>query len=370
MSNDKTGAYAAAELGSALRGENPGRNVRSFAGLVDDRETLRLLNYYDGLLGPETDIEDTEIGRLIISNAATETIDEAVRHGSVSQMKSATGLTANEQEGGDIYSDAAEQLSYEGAIGLVFGSPGAGKTATTLDVARAWRVRTGGTIIGNTSWDGFDQIVNSDREMLEAMASVEGPVLAVLDEIAQELSGFGSGNKAAEQFSDSLLFIRKKEDKHGPYAKQGSVLLIGHTRTKTARSIRRVASFAINKPSRTDPGRAELLSSEGGVDDWQHEADYKGLTDTAESYPEREASEFDIILDDDDSGEETESPDDIRKEEHIRTAITAADSGMTYGEVADLVPYTSDWVGKVYRAWNNDNRHTEIVSKDTAPADD
>jgi len=50
MGNDKTGAYAAAELGSKLRGEDPGENVRSFAGLVDDRRTLRLLNYYDGLI--------------------------------------------------------------------------------------------------------------------------------------------------------------------------------------------------------------------------------------------------------------------------------------------------------------------------------
>jgi hypothetical protein len=369
MSNDKTGAYAAAELGSALRGDDPGRNVRSFAGLVDDKRTLRLLNYYDGLLGPGKDIEETRIGQLIISNAATETIDEAVRHGSVSQMKSATGLTGNEREGGDLYSDAAEQLSFEGAIGLVFGSPGAGKTATTLDVARSWKVRTGGSLIGNTSWDGFDRIVRSDREMLEAMAEIEGPVLAVLDEIAQELSGFGTGNKAAEQFSDSLLFIRKKEAKHGPYAKQGSVLLIGHTRTKTAKSIRRVASFAINKPSRTDPGRAELLASEGGVDDWEHEADYQGLTDTAESYPEREASEFEIMLEDD-SEEESADPEEIRKEEHIRTAITAADSGMTYAEVSELVPFTSDWVGKVYRDWTNDNRHTEIVPKEKPPADD
>jgi len=30
--SDKTGAYAAAELGSKLRGEDPGELVRSFAG--------------------------------------------------------------------------------------------------------------------------------------------------------------------------------------------------------------------------------------------------------------------------------------------------------------------------------------------------
>ena len=59
MSNDKTGAYAAAELGSKLRGEDPGSNVRDFAGLIDDKSTIRLLNYYDSLLPADQPIEDT-----------------------------------------------------------------------------------------------------------------------------------------------------------------------------------------------------------------------------------------------------------------------------------------------------------------------
>jgi len=162
--------------------------VRSFAGLVDDKRTLRLLNYYDGLLPPGKSIEEeTPIGRLIISNAATETMDEAVRHGSVSQMKSATGLTGNDKDGQDLYARAAKELGHEGSIGIVFGSPGAGKTATTIDIAQSWRVRTGGTIIGNTTWEGFDYQIHSDVDMLETMASIDGPVLALLDEIAQKL---------------------------------------------------------------------------------------------------------------------------------------------------------------------------------------
>ena len=342
--SDKSSAYAAAELGSKLRGEDPGEHVRSFAGLIDDRQTLAILNYYDGLLPDDQPIEETRIGRLIISNAATKTMDEAVRHGSVSQMKSATGLTGQEREGGDLYRDAAAELSHEGAIGLVFGAPGSGKTATTLDVALSWKIRTGGSLIGNTSWDGFDRVVRSDREMLEAMAEIKGPVLAILDEIAQELSGFGSGNKAAEQFSDSLLFIRKKESKHGPNPKRGSVLLVGHTRTKTAKSIRRVASLAIEKPSRSDPGRARLLSSEGGKDDWQEEADYKGLTDTAEDYPEHEPSEFAIVLDDEDETPSVDA-DSVRREEAVSKAIRAVVAhDMTYADAGDLVGYSAGWV--------------------------
>ena len=364
MSNDKTGAYAAAELGSKLRGEDPGESVRNFAGLIDHKPTIRLLNYYDSLLPADQPIEETRIGRLIISNAATQMVDEAVRHGSVSQMKSATGLTGNEKDGGDLYAAAAKELSYEGAIGLVFGSPGAGKTATTVDVAQAWKIRTGGTIIGNTTWDGFDHQISSDREMLETMANVKGPVLAVLDEIAQELSGFGSGNKAAETFSNRALFIRKSEEKHGPYPKRGSMLLVGHTRTKTAKSIRRVASFAIDKPSRSDPGRATMLESQGGKDEFTEAGDYKGLTDTAENYAEHEASEFEIIMDEDGEGDSEPAAEDVDKQRQIKTAIRLCREGMPYKEVAAGLDYGEDWVGKIYRNWRDQDRHTELVPKE------
>lgn len=363
MSNDKTGAYASAELGSELRGESPGESVRSFAGLVDDPAKLRLLNYYDSLLPADTPIEETEIGRLIIRNAATETIDQAVRHGSVSQMKAATGLTGQTRDGGDLYADAAEQLSYEGSVGLVFGSPGSGKTATTLDVANAWKIRTGGTIIGNTSWDGFDQVVSSDREMLEAMAETTGPVLAILDEIAQELSGFGTGNKAAEKFSDSLLFVRKQEDQHGQHPKRGSVLLVGHTRTKTAKSIRRVASFAINKPSRSDPGIARLLSSEGGKDQFEEAGEYKGLTDTAENYPEHEASTFNIVMNDEEADADNADQEDITRSQEIARAIHAVENlNKTQQEAADMSQYSKGWINTRIREYK-DGEHRELVEQ-------
>jgi len=364
MSNDKTGAYAAAELGSKLRGKDPGELVRKYAGLVDDKSLLSLLNYYDSLLGPNESIEDTEIGELLVSDAATHMIDEAVRHGSVSQMKTATGLTGQERDGGDLYARAAKELAHEGAIGLVFGSPGAGKTATTIDVAQAWKIRTGGTIIGNTTWDGYDYQVKSDVEMLETMASIEGPVLAVLDEIAQELSGFGSGNKAAEQFSNRALFIRKMEEQHGQYPKRGSMLLVGHTRTKTAKSIRRVASFAIDKPSRSDPGRATFLESQGGRDEFTEDGDYRGLTDTAENYAEHEASEFEIVMDDDrDGDQENDSPDSIRRQEAVEKAIRlVVKHDMTYADAGDVVGYSAAWVSDRMAEYR-DGKHGDPVNE-------
>ena len=371
MTSDKSSAYAAAEgrdfLAGELRDKSP-KYVREFAGLVDDRKTLDLLNYYCSLWREVgEDFLETRLADTLISNAATGTIDEAFRAGNISQLKGMTGLTSQTRDGDDLLSEAAKRLSDEGSIGLVLGPPGSGKTALTLDAARIWKARTGGTLIGNTSWDGFDSVVSSDLELLKKMGHTEGPVLSVIDETAQELSGFGSGNKAAEEFSDSLTFVRKKEEQHGPHAKKGSVLMVNHTRTKTAKCFRDLCTFAIEKPSRNDPGRARLLDSEGGKDSFEEEFTVQGITDTAENYSEHEASEFEIVGSDDGDGlEEDDGPDadTVRREEAIRTAIQAVEyQDMNYGEAAGLVDYSKEWVGKVYRDWRDDDQHTEIVSK-------
>jgi len=64
-----------------------------------------------------------------------------------------------------------------------------------------------------------------------------------------------------------------------------------------------------------DPGIARLLESEGGKDEFEEAGDYKE-------------------------------------------------------EIASGLSYSSDWVGKVYRSWRGENRHTEIVPKQNPPADD
>lgn len=346
----KNNAYAAAELASSLR-DDPGEHVRPWAGMIDDKETLRLLNHLDTVAsGP---VEETRVGREILANAATEMIDESVRAGNVSQMKSATGLTNQSEKKERFFVEIADRLTHEGAVGLVFGSPGSGKTSIVLDTAQVWRAVTGGHVIANVDWEGADAQFSSDQEMLELMASYQGPVLAILDEIAQELSGFGTGSKKAEAFSDSLLFIRKRQEEHGQYAKRGSVLSVAHTRTKTAKEIRRVASFAVEKPDKTRPDRARILESEGGKDEWQELSNYQGITDTAETYDEYQASSFEVSEDYDDDGD-SESAQNAEKRQAIRTALSLhLEQGMTQADAGAAVGYSSGWVADKAKKYRN-----------------
>jgi len=337
--------YASAELASALR-DDPGEYVREWAGLIDDRETLEYLIYLDHLW--DVPVEETEMGRQIISKAATETIDESVRQGNVSQMKAATGMTNNSSNEGEFFWEIASRLAHEGTIGLVFGSPGSGKTAKMLDVGMAWKGRTNGRIFGNITADVLDNEFYSDREMFEVMASFNGQSLGLIDEVAQELDGMGSRNTQATEFCNRMRMIRKREKEHGPFAKRGSALLVAHTRNGTAKDIRRMASFAIEIPNKRNPGQVVLLDSKDGSDEWNRYDSYSGITDTDAEYDEHQASEFEIT---DDEGQDDEYPhrpdnwEEIRlaMKRHIEDDMTLVDA-LDHSEIGPSDPSTlSKW---------------------------
>lgn len=364
MSSNKSdqSVYAAGQAREFLANElsnKENRYIREFAGLIDDDEVLDWLNYRCSIYADEgDDFLDTRLARTVIRSAATRTADRAFKEGAASQLQGLVGLTNHTQDGQDLYSTVTkEYLAHEGAIGLAFGQPGSGKTASTIDVGLAWQVRTGGALIGNTEWDGFERHVETDREMLEAMAEIEGPVLAILDEIAQDLSGFGSGNKRAEAFSDALLLVRKKEKEHGPYPKKGRVLMVSQTRKKTAKPLREIASFGIQKVSVADPGRAKLLESDADSDKFEEVEEYKGLTDTAANYGEYDPSPFKIVEsgDEDDEGNDVDASD-VERDAAIKNALRAVkpwtdESGMKYEDAGEIVGYSETWVGNRVSEW-------------------
>lgn len=369
--------YSAAQGREFLRDELQDKSnewVREFAGMVDDRQTLDVLNHYCSLWQEMDDPDlppqflDSRMGQLIIRGASTQAVDRAYQSGNASMLQGMVGLTDSSADAQDAIGACSKRLGNEGAIGLILGPPGAGKTATTLDIARSWGARTGGRIIGNTSWDGFDAVVTSDHDLLEDMAHHRGPVLAVIDETAQELSGFGTDSKKAEQFANSLTFVRKAEQDHGPHAKRGSVLMVSHTRKRTAAPFRRLCTFAVEKPSRDDPGRLRLLETEGGKDSFSEGDEYKGLSDTRESYPEHEASEFRIEMDDGDQ-DDGPDPNQIERRQAIATAIRAAkpwrdDDGMSAREIStngqEIVTYSRTWVSDRLREWRQGD-HRDVV---------
>jgi hypothetical protein len=362
--NDQS-VYAAAQGRSYLRGELEDRKpewVREFAGLIDDGDTLDLLNYYCSLWADDDslgDFLDTRLAEVIVRSAATGMADRAFRSGNVSQLQGMVGIRDTGQgDGGDALAQLARRLAEEGTVALVVGPPGSGKTATTLDVARAVVARTGGHVIGNTGWDAYDAVVRSDREMLDEMQAREGQVLAVIDEVAQVLTSRGEQAQDVDKFARALKFVRKQEP-GDEFAKRGSVLLVGHTLKDTGAELRRLATLAIQKPSRADPGRVRILDSEGGADDFDEVATFRGLTDTRENYPEHEASEFEILGADDGDGDDDGDAldaDDLRRQERVRSFLLACKpwsdtQGVSQKDAAADLGYSTSWASDRKAEW-------------------
>jgi hypothetical protein len=375
MSNDNSDtAYSAAELGSFARGETEKDNelLRPFAAVVGNSERVGWLNYLDSLISEDERVDggllDTNLGQEMVRNSATVAADRAAHDGNVSQMQATVGLTSNAGDGGDLLGKAAQKLAQEGAIGLTFGPPGAGKTATVLDTAMTWKARTGGLVVSNIDAPQVvDRLVSTDAEALDVMQSTPKPVLLALDEVREQLKS--DNRKRAEQFADALRLIRKKED-GDDYAKRGAALLVAHTQKGTAPGIRRLATFGLRKPDRDDPGYVELLGSTGSVDEWYLESEYGGLTDTSVDYDEHEASDFHVVLQEDDDESDDADPEQVRKDAQRETAIRAckpwSDDGMDYRDASKLVDFGKSWVGDVVRDWK-DGDYRDLVSD---PRDD
>ena len=363
-------AYAAANLRERLKDIDLSDSAEAFAhaGLVQDERRQAVLNLL--AMASDGDIQDTQAYRDLVQPAGTETITDAVKQGNVSQMQYAVGLVDHSQDGQDAKARVARMLSREGCIGLVLGPPGAGKTAFALDVGRVWKALVNGTVISNvTEWDGTDIAVETDREMLEAMQDVRGQVLAIIDEGAQALTSRGEDQSRTNEFVKRLKMVRKKGD-GDRYAKQGSVLNIGHTQRDTAAEIRRLATFAAEKPSRDDPGRMVLYESEGGRDTLDRAAEYEGITDTPEDYDEHEASQFSIVTDEEQAESDGSGETDHRRQQAIATAIRAVkpwtdEAGISYADAADIAGYSAGFVSDRVNEWK-EGQHRDLVNDPTA----
>jgi energy-coupling factor transporter ATP-binding protein EcfA2 len=364
MANSDQEAYAAANLRERLRDVDLSESKEAYAhaGLVQDDGKRQVLNQLAMIA--DDDVTQYQAYQDIVQPSGTETITQAVDDGNVSQMQYAVGLVDRTEDGEDVLTRVARSLTREGCIGLVVGPPGSGKTATTIDVVRIWKALTGGTVVSNVDWEGIDQQVFSNAEMLEAMQGVEGPVLGLIDEAAQILTSRGSDQALTNHVAKTWKLIRKKEE-DDEYAKQGSILAIGHTKKDTAAEIRRLASVVLEKPSQQDPGRATLYTSAGGEDSLEQTGDYVGITDTGENYNEHDPAPFRVDLPDD--GEQDSDDEDKAKQREIETALRAVFiQGMSYPDAASLVSYGDTWVGDRAREWKR-GEHRDLLKESAVP---
>lgn len=372
MSDTDNGLYSAAQLREFLEGNLSDKESRAHphAGLVQDGETQDLLNLlataYDGDVDESLPdrVEDTQTYQEVVANAATGTLTDAVADGNVAQQQHAVGMVDSTTEDGQKAKQRlASTLAREGAIVLVTGPPGSGKTATALDAARMAAQMENAHLLGNIrSWAALDEddVVEDSEALGERMGAVDGRVIAALDEVAQVLRQTGSNQQAAEKFAKDLKLVRKYLPHRGDsYARQGSVVAVAHTLCGVGAEIRRVVDEVWNKPSASDPGRVEIydVSTDGSTMD--EVESFKGLTDTRESYDEHEGSRFSVPLEDDEDDQEDDvDVKDLKRRSAIEHAIRMVkpwddDAGVRHKDAANAVDYSKGWVTNRVGEWKD-----------------
>lgn len=366
-SKHENATYSAAQARSALQGSLDGVDVpwvREYAGYVNNRETLDHLNQMCALYEEHGEnYLETREAQIILRSAATRTTDRAFEEGNVSQLQGAVGLRDRSRDAVDGFDIAVQRIADEGSITFVVGPPGSGKTAMMADLLRAAAARTGAGLVTNMRWSANDEQIRTDREMFEAMAQTPRQVIAGLDELSRELTGRGSSAKQAEEFGQLLTLVRKRESKHGPHPKRGSVVGVAHTKKRLAAVLRRLATTIIQKPSRSDPGRFIVYRSEGGSDELEEIGEFQGLTDTREDLDEHEASSFTVVGDEDpDEEDDREDPKEVAKRKDVETAIRAILQGASQSDAADLTDWGRGWVGERWREWK-DGAHRDLVER-------
>jgi energy-coupling factor transporter ATP-binding protein EcfA2 len=371
-SKGKTGdaVYAAGQARSFLRGdlaEVSPRWIQEFAGYILDDRVLDWLNYHCSLYQDvgENYLETDEAKRIIRSEG-THMANDALLDGDATTLQAMTGLVRSTRDGGKALVDMAESLTHEGYIAGVVGPPGSGKTAMTIDVAEIWKSLTGGYILTNIEkWESADVHVTDSKEAKAEMAARSGQVLLVIDEGSQSLTSRGAEQQTSDAFAKDLKYVRKSED-GDEHAKQGSVVVIGHTFADTAKDIRRLYSAMWEKPSRDDPSRVIIHESEGAEDSFPEQTEYTGITDTSRKYDEHEASSFQVVDDDDDDDDDVVDVEDVQRNEQIKTALKAYkpwsdDDGMSQADAAELTDYSDSWVGDRAREWDK-GQYRDLVA--------
>lgn len=369
QSNQNT--YASGLLRETLEGAVEGKSLdaEEWAGTVDETRETALLHFSSLYRERGESFADTPLARLLKTNGQTAEVRRATDEGNPGKTQAFVGLHREEREASRALVEVAEQVAREGTIAAINGPPGAGKTATMLDITRIVGALTGCRIVTNASWSAADEIVRTDVEMLEAMAAEEGPSLGVIDEANDAgLTGRGAEASDAETFATRMTKIRKRQEEHGPHAKQGSLLYVSHNWSRMNKPSREMTTLSISKPSPADKGRLVLYESDGDSDSRRQIAEYTGLTDTREDYSEWDAADFRVADESEETGaqEQGPTPEELRRREKIESAVRAYapwddDVSRSYAEVGSIVGRSESWVGKVIRAWR-DGEHRDIVS--------
>lgn len=367
-------AYAAGQLREFIKGNVDGKPndwVNAYAGVIDDEDVIRFLNYWDSLMGPDTDITETRVGKLIITNHATVSASNALEEGNLSKMQGHVGLVDHAEDANDpsVRDWMRRRVVDEAYVGFITGGMGKGKTDFALELADGWQFETRGQLASNMEhWQNQDRCIQDFNE-LEDWFNQGGDKLFIYDESGQSAKGGGHSGIAAQALANMIRLIRKG-DKAQPDDKR-CFLFIDQTEMGIEKDLRRLVREAGDTWRKKSQKTVELYEDiVNGLPD-KPQKTVRNVSATRFSYSTNGAADFDLTtaLDEDPTDDGGDSGRDMLIAMAIRSYLN--NDHLSTRDVAQQTldgQFSKSWVSDRVREWK-DGQHRDLVDADSVDYD-
>lgn len=246
----------AAKLREQIDGNiDGGPDVLEHAGEVTDRDDRVALSWLAHAL-QESDshpdcLEDTSLGREVLSTFRTNVATDAVQESNPTQLSHMVGVTEQDLDASSLTLPAKilAQLENDGALCTVLaaGNPNTGKTNTVWLLVELARTRWSNlTVISNADADLVDRRVTSAHELAVAVLEEDGPLAVVIDEGSTHFDNRTNSYEIAAQWSPLI----KRMSKVGVEI----AAVIGHTGKDVDPEVKRLTTLGIFKEEQKRAG--------------------------------------------------------------------------------------------------------------------
>lgn len=357
-------------------------NVHDHTALVRDPKLSRYLSVLDTHYDPREAERPAEMPgqsknldhvRDMVRIEATEAGRKAMENGDMQTLKHHTGDQGQRADVSGIKAIDALRAQMTGPAPMFYlwAEPGAGKSNFGCLLGQLWReqqdadavvasnIRTleetdQWSVEGGDVRDGWLANYGELKEWLtqdgDPMHNEQRDKLFIFDEASSNAGGSGSDGYDTKKKMGPLAY---KIRKYG-----GSLIVIGHD-GKDVHPLIRELGTAIKKDGLKEATFYEDVQNRKGV---REIMSITGIPETDWRYDDKEATTWSWSSGDD--GEEVD-PEALTRKLAIYTVITAkeANPDKPNGEVAEFVPYSTEWVRLRWNEYQHDGEHRDVVGE-------
>jgi len=319
-------------------------------------------------------VEETNLHRRLRRMEATETARAALDAGDMQTLKHLTGDTGQRADVSGIKAFETLKSFMRGPAPMFYewAEPGTGKTNFALFLAQLWKreypdglvasnIRT---LIETDPWtddngeqrDGwlsnFGQLEGWMQQDGDPMNNDQTPKLFIFDEASSNAGGSGGDGYQTKQKMGPMAY---KIRKYG-----GSLIVIGHD-GKDVHPLIREMGVCVHKEDLKRATFYEDVKNRSGVGEIET---VEGIPKTDWRYDDKEATTWSWRKGSD--GDEQE-PEDVAREVAIATVILSkeAEPEKPNSEIAEFVPYSTEWVRQRWNEYDKDGEHRNTVAEVT-----